>query len=413
MANTIITAQGLTRRALAHLVNNLTFTRSIYTDYSNNHFGSANPKEGDSLEVRLPNYFLVKDGSVFDPQDVEDSVTQIVLNSRKHVGANFTDNDLALEIDDFAEKFLDGAIIAMKNSIDFVGLGEYKNVYNQVGTPGTTPSTLAVIGDAAEKLDDYGVPRDGNRTAIVNQRANNKLIAAMGSLYNPSSVVGRQFTTGRLQGTALDFKWEMDQNVNVHTTGNFGDTGCHVITYFPKDEYEPRLSIKGFSNDTETPAPSLKHGDVFTIENVYSVNPLNKQTTGKLQQFVVTKDAEWRPDPDDYLVSGLSPVPIADPDDPKQNVTVLPAYGDRIYFSGDANTSYPVNLLFHKNAFAFVSAPLTLPSSSTFSARESYQGIDLRIWRDSVFTDSTFPARIDMLTGFKTIRPEMAVRLIG
>jgi hypothetical protein len=34
----------------------------------------------------------------------------------------------------------------------------------------------------------------------------------------------------------------------------------------------------------------LKKGDVFTIANVFAVNPQTRESTGSLQQFVVTED---------------------------------------------------------------------------------------------------------------------------
>lgn len=408
--NILKVAEGLTKRGLAHLVNNLTFTRNIYTDFDNNHFGNTSPKEGDTLEVRLPNYFKTTSGSTYDPQNINDRVIPIVLSEWEQVSADFTDQDLTLKIDDFADKFLDGAMIALKEKIDFVGLGEYKNVYNQVGTPGTTPASTAVIGDAGQVLDDNGVPRDGKRTAIVNPAANNKLLASMGSLFNPSSTISRQFTTGALQGVALDFKWAMDQNVNVHTTGNFGTTGAVIEDY----NVSGNFWMIDFSNDGDTPKPDLKHGDVFTIDGVYSVNPRSKQTTGKLQQIVLTKDYEWIPAHPGIYIDSMSPKLIFDENDPLQNVTgTVPGNGSVITFSGEANKSYPVNLLFHKNAFAFVSSALQMPFGNSFSSRQSYEGVNIRLWRDSVFTSSTFPTRLDMLFGFKTIRPEMAVRLIG
>ena len=45
--------------------------------------------------------------------------------------------------------------------------------------------------------------------------------------------------------------------------------------------------------------------------------------------------------------------------------------------------------------------------------RSKELGIALRYWQDSMITDDSHPSRIDALVGWKTVRPEMAMRLWG
>jgi hypothetical protein len=320
-------------------------------------------------------------------------------------------------------------MLAIKNRIDFLGLGQYKNVYNQVGTPGSTPSSLSVIGDAGEVLDNNGVPRGANRVAIMDAKATNKIVTAMGSLYNPTQTVSSQYRSGVLEGVGLGFQWKMDQNVNRHTTGNFGDgEPTAQVTAFSVNQSIKNMNNKnkteavtvnpqtitasGFSNDAISPFPSLKHGDVFTISGVYAVNHLNWQSTGELQQMVCSADCAWD---SDHITISFEPELNATVGDPNQNVTALPdpVTNKDIIVAGAANTAYPVNLLFHESAFAFVSPRLEIPNGSVFASSETLDGISIRLWKDNDFINSAFPARMDILAGFKTVRPEMAVRLIG
>jgi len=66
---------------------------------------------------------------------------------------------------------------------------------------------------------------------------------------------------------------------------------------------------------------------------------------------------------------------------------------------------------FHKEAFAFATADLVMPGGVDFSARQVMDGISMRIVRQYDINNDNLPCRIDVLYGYKTIRPELAVRL--
>ena len=61
----------------------------------------------------------------------------------------------------------------------------------------------------------------------------------------------------------------------------------------------------------------------------------------------------------------------------------------------------------------FVSADLEMPNGADFAAREVFDGISMRIWRDGDIINDKFPTRMDVLFGQKVLRPEWAVRLSG
>jgi len=51
-----------------------------------------------------------------------------------------------------------------------------------------------------------------------------------------------------------------------------------------------------------------------------------------------------------------------------------------------------------------------MPRGVDFAAREVMDGISMRIVSDYDITTDAFPTRIDVLYGFKTLRPQLAVR---
>ena len=68
-------------------------------------------------------------------------------------------------------------------------------------------------------------------------------------------------------------------------------------------------------------------------------------------------------------------------------------------------------MCFHRDAFAFATADLVMPKGVDFAAREVQDGVSMRIVRAYDINSDKFPTRIDVLYGYKTVRPQLAARL--
>jgi hypothetical protein len=84
-----------------------------------------------------------------------------------------------------------------------------------------------------------------------------------------------------------------------------------------------------------------------------------------------------------------------------------------VTFLGSASTQYPQNLVYHKDAISFATADLLLPQGVDMASRQVHNGISMRVVRQYDINNDRLPCRIDVLYGFSTIRPPMAVRLWG
>ena len=146
-------------------------------------------------------------------------------------------------------------------------------------------------------------------------------------------------------------------------------------------------------------------GDVITLAGVYRVHPETKVSTGVLQQFVVTADSGTS-----ATSLAISPAIVAT--GARQNVSASPADNAAIVKVGaGANELLSGSLAFHKNAFTFATADLVMPTGVDFSARETYDGISMRVVRQYDINSDKFPTRLDILYGFKTLRPQLACRI--
>ena len=329
----------------------------------------------------------------------------VVVSTRKHVAWKFSTQELTLSVEKYSERYIKPAMVALANKIDADGCALYKDVYNCVGTPASTPDSFADVALASRRLDDEAVPNDA-RKMVVNPAAGWAIAGAMAGLYNPK-LVEEAIRRGAI-GHFAGFDTFTDQNVKTHTVGAHGGTPLVNGTI---SEGASTIPSDGWTASTAV----LKQGDVITIAAVYAVNPVSGDSTGVLRQFVVIADVTSDG-------SGEADIPVApviysaaagETYLPYQTVDALPADNAAITVLGTASTGYPQNIGFHKNAFALVTVPLEMPDSAGWKARESYDGLSIRAIKFYDGTNDEETIRLDILYGWKTVYPDLACRLIG
>ena len=403
MANSILTIDMISRKALEILENNLVLTRNVNRQYDDS-FAVSGAKIGSTLRIRLPDRALVTDGAALQVQDDAEQSTTLTVSTQKHIGVNFTTAELTLQLDDFAERVLKPRISQLASSIDADVANAYKAIFNTVGTPGTSPSTALVLLQAQQKLNESAAGM-APRYATVNPAANAGLVNGLSGFFNPTTTISQQFKNGMMGTGVLGFdEINMSQSIKVHTTGS--RAGTILVNGAVSTQGQSTISIDGLTGATDT----VTAGDVFTIAGVFAVNPQTRESTGSLQQFVVT--AAQTGAGNALANMAISPA-IYTSTNALATVDSFPADNAAVTFVGTASTSYPQNLIYHKDAITFATADLVLPTGVDMAARAVHNGISLRIIRDYDINNDRMPCRIDVLYGFSTIRPPMACRLWG
>ena len=400
MANSILTIDMITRKALEILENNLVITRTVNRQYDDS-FAVEGAKIGSTLRIRLPDRALVTDGAALQVQDDNEQFTTLTVSSQKHIGVNFTTAELTMQLDDFAERVLKPRVSQLASSIDADVANSFKSIYQSVGTPGTTPGTSLVLLQGQQKLNEAAAVM-APRYATVNPAANAGLVEGMKGLFNPTNTISRQFKNGLMGEGVLGFEEiSMSQSIKQHTTGT--RTGSHTVTSAVTAQGSTTILITGTGSQT------IKQGDVFTVANVYAVNPQTRESTGSLQQFVATADATASSGA--YTVS-VSPAMYTS-GHALATIDAFPQASAVVTFLGSASTQYPQNLIYHKDAITFATADLLMPQGVDMASRQVHNGISMRIVRQYDINNDRLPCRIDVLYGFSVIRPQMGVRLWG
>lgn len=402
MANTALTIDMITKESLRILENNLSFTKGVNRQFDDS-FGQSGAKIGDTLRIRKPARYTVRTGATLSAQDHTETSETLQLGTQAGVDISFTSKELALSIDEFADRILAPAIASIANKIDYDGLTLYQSVYNSVGTPATAPTALSTFLNGKVKMADDGCPQDDLISAVVGAQVEANIVDALKGLFHSQTEVSKQYTDGKM-GRVGGMKWSMDQNINTHTVGPLG--GTPLVN--GASQTGASLVTDGW---TASAASRLKKGDVFTIAGVFHVNPQTRQSTGVLQQFVVTADVSS--DGSGNLTAAISPSITTS--GAFQTVSGSPADNAAITVVGAASAVSPQHLIYHRDAFVLGCADLPLPGGVDMAARASSSklGMSIRMVRAYDINNDAFPCRLDVLYGWKAVYPQLACRVQG
>jgi P22 coat protein - gene protein 5 len=334
----------------------------------------------------------VRSGAVLASQNTTETSTTLQLATQKGVDLNFTSAELTLSLDDFSKRILEPAMAVLAAAIESDAMSMYKNVWNQANNVGTA-ATFAKLLEGRKKMNDDLAPQAG-RTANLNTQDTVDLVDALKGLFHEDKAISTQYREGRMGRTA-GFDFVENTLWAKHTSGS--DTGAGTsITVNGANQTGASITV------TNSGSKTLKIGDIVTFAGTNRVHPESKVDTGVLQQFVVTADAS-------STTVAISPSIVIT--GATQNVSAAPTTTGAVTKVGGASAVYGISMLYPEEAFAISFADLVMPKGVDWAAREVYDGISMRIVRNYDIVNDQFPCRLDVIYGYKAIRPALACRL--
>ena len=397
MPNALLTPTAVTRKALQVLHQKLNFIGSINRQYDDS-FAKSGAKIGDSLKIRLPNQYTVRSGANLSAQDTNEQSTTLTVSTQKGVDVNFSSAELTLSLDDFSDRILEPAMSVLAATMEADALNMALDVYNAVNNVGSAITLNKAL--AARKILVDNLAPGNERTLLLNTQDNLDLVDGLKGLFQDSAEIAKQYREGAVGRTAGFGTIYENTLLASQATG----TAASVTGY----TVNGAVTANGTSAVTvQTGTTTFKKGDVFTVAGCFRVHPETKADTGALQQFVVTADYAGG-------AGSLSFAPAIYTSGGAQNVTAggMPNTG-AITKVGGASAVYRPSLAFHKDAFTFATADLVMPQGVDFAARENYDGLAMRIVRQYAISTDTMPCRIDVLYGYKTLRAQLAARILS
>lgn len=414
MANTLLHNTIITPEALDVLENTDAAARIINRKYSDEFtFGGA--VLGQTLNIRKPPRYVGRLGQAVNIEGITDTFVPLTLAYQRGVDTQVSSQDLKLRINDYREQVLVPQVARLANLIDQDVCSLAQGLNQFVGTPGTTPSTLATFLAAKTKLDNSSAPMDGKRKMILEPATESAIVDNLKGLFQASAEIQEQYLSGEM-GKSIGFTWSMDQNIYVQQIGTF--TGTPTVN---------GASQSGSSIITAgwTSGDTLKAGDIVSFVSsttpVNSLNQMSYQTTRQAAQFVVAADATASGA--GAMTISISPAMVgpASSQPQFQNVTNLPANSTAVYVYGVPAASFstisgvqsPQNLAVHKDfgTLAMVDMPLPGGTDKAYRAASRKTGNTIRVIRDYVATSDLWIQRLDVLYGVAVLRQELGVRV--
>lgn len=394
MANSLLTIDMITNETLRVLHQKSNFIGSINRAYDDS-FAKSGAKIGSDLRIRLPNQYTVRSGRVMDVQQQDEQQVTLQVTNQKGVDMAFDSSELTLDIDRFSERYIVPAVSVLAANVEYDAISMYKDVYQQVSPASALTANLDLLTvlNGKGKLDDSLTPMDDNRSVNIGSLQTVTLINELKALFHSSDAIEKQYREGEMGKTA-GATWFQNSLWPRHTSGS--DDG--------NDYRVNGATESGATITINTGTGTLLKGDILTFAGCYSVHPETKQSTGSLQQFTVTTSTGAN-----ATSVAISPSIVVS--GARQNVSDYPDNTGVVTKVGGVSKAYNVGMFYHKDAFTFATADLIMPSGVDMAARKVMDGISMRCVRQYDINNDLMPMRIDILYGYKTIRPQLACRL--
>ncbi len=367
MANQFVTLQEIARLTLPRLFEKLVFPNLVYKDFSNDYRDL-----GDTIQVRKP---VILEAKEFDEtvgtqdQDIKENTVPVKLDKIATVDVSISALEGAVNVSDYNKIFIEPAAVALAQKINSDGLELYRDIPYVCGSPGATPADLTALAEVRKTLNLNYVPED-NRKAIWDTEADaafTTIPAIVNAEKSGSTEALRNGSIGRIFG--LDNY--MSQAIKNHKKGTL--TGSAK----PKAAIEP--GAKELVLTADSLSGTIVKGDVLTILG---------------DSYVATEDSTAASN--------------------EITVKIYPTLKKAV----NTNTAVTIaadhtaNLAFNPLAFAYVTRPLVKPSGVD-SYVTNYNGLSLRVVKGYDMKYKKEKLSMDVLYGYKTVYPELAVRVMG
>ncbi len=420
MANSLITAQWVARKALVLLHAKSNFTGRTNRDYQSLLPGPINGVIlGQQLSIRLPFQYTLRTGAAMNAQNSVQRFATLNVNQQVGVDINFTSVERAMLLNNFEEQVLEPAMARMAAGIENISTAVVNSVPKFTGAYNTTATFNGLLLNE-RYLTETLAPEDDRRTFTATPQASQYFVQDNKGLFNPESTISDQWLEGVISDKAAGFVCFRNTKMPTHVIGavtgstpvvngagqsNSGVGNAFVATF--------TLNTNGWGSGTTT----LNAGDVISIANVNDVDPETKASLGRLKQFVVTATISD--------TAGAISIPIAPgiiTGGAYQNVDSIPATGAAIYVFGQTGTAaiaatsgqlIKQSLGWYRDAVVFANPPmLDLSPLVKMTAAESFEGYNIRFAQQWDPSNDVLPARLDSIVGVVLAYPELAARYI-
>lgn len=417
MANSLITAQWVARKALVLLHAKSNFTGRTNRDYQSLLPGPINGVIlGQQLSIRLPFQYMLRTGPQMNAQNSVQRFATLLVNQQLGVDINFTSVERAMLLNNFEEQVLEPAMARLAAGVENFTTGQVNNVPKYTGSVSTT-ATYDQLLQNEQYLTEALAPEDDRRTFTATPQTSRYFVKDNKGLFNPESVVSDQWLEGVISDRAAGYVCFRNTKLPTHVIGTFTTSAPTVNGAGQSNPGAGNAFVSTFSLNTTgwTANDVLNAGDIISIAGVNDVDPETKASLGRPKQFVVTATQT--------MAGGANTISIAPgiiTGGSYQNVDNVPPTGNAISVFGQTGAValaaisgqlIKQSLGWYRDAVVFANPPmLDLSPLVKMTAAESFEGYNIRFAQQWDPSNDVLPARLDSIVGAVLAYPELAVR---
>lgn len=422
MANSLISAQWVARKALVLLHAKSNFTGRTNRDYQSLLPGPINGVIlGQELSIRLPFMYNLRTGPQMNAQNSVQRFATLKVINQAGVDINFTSVERAMLLNNFEEQVMVPAVAKVAAGIEYATTANIGSFPQFVGSYNQTETYDGLL--LAERyLTESLAPEDDNRSFHATPQASYNFVRDNKGLFAPESKISDQWLEGVISDEAAGFQCFRNTKLPTHVVGTFGAASTPVVNGAGQSNAGAgnafvssfTLNTNGWTNGGTT----LNAGDVISIEGVNDVDPEMKQSLGRMKQFVVTQQIS---DTAGAIAIPISPGIISGGS--YQNVDSTPANGAAIYVWGQTGAA-ALNALsgtllkqsagWYRDAIVFANPPmLDLSPIVKMTAAESFEGYNIRFAQQWDPSNDVLPGRLDVIFGSVVAYGSLGVRYIA
>lgn len=357
---------------------------SIMPRLVNSDYQSMAASEGDLIQVPIPSAITARTvtPAVTYAANVDSVPTKatVTLDFWREAPFQLSDKDAVEGGSRFRPMQASEAIKSLANAVDSYILGKHTGIFGAIGTAGTTPfaGTLTDAAQARELLNRQLAPVD-NRRGVLDPLAETALLINTAVIKANERGDQGGIIAGTI-GNKLGIDWFMDQNIPSYTPGT--------------------AWITGWTSDGSATIGTTTLAVVFTNSGSVKIGDIFQLTAGGLG----------------YVVTAVATAVTAT----TLNLSFYPGLRNAVATAavliiGAGATAYTVNIVMHRDAFAWASRPLARSISGVGNVMSTptdpISGIALRLELSRQYKQETFS--YDILGGANLIRRELAIKVKG
>lgn len=347
--------------------------------------------KGEYISIRRPAAMTTQAGGNGTITDLVTETVQIQLDGYREVKFAVTDKDYSFTGDELVRDHIRPAAYALAEYVNTAITAEHKNI--PWYSPWTSTIVASDVAAGMKVLKDAGSGISGD-SANIHMGIDTTVDAALQGLseFNAANIAGNTNTAlvnGMNPGRFGVGDFFVDQTFTSFTSGTIVSAATDLVGALSADV---ALGATSFPMDSLAAAETVVAGDTFIV-------------AGSSQRYAITAA--------NTLSSNAMTVVATPP------AAIAYTSADVVTFETKATAyadAYEPNLLFHRDAFALVTAPLPDDSNflanlgvDVFTATDPISGLSVRARRAYVDGTAKVAITLDVLYGIKTLNPNYAV----